>query len=301
VAKSEKQASAKAGSGTAASGGKASGGKASGGKSSDTTSSGTEGPAGKDEAKSKNTLFIAGTVAAAVLVGGLVYWQASSKGGTGDAGEKKDPDLAELMAPGPLPDMALGNADAPNIIVEYASMTCPHCAVFEKTTFPDLKSKYVETGKVRFIFREFPLDGLAARASMLARCAPPDRYFPMIDALFQTQENWAVQGKDGMDRLLQFARQAGFSKESFDKCMDDKELFNKIVESRTRAHETFGVDSTPSFFVNGKRLSGEHEVKDFDSILTGATPTPEGGATPAPEGSGNQPEGPSGQEGPAGQ
>jgi protein-disulfide isomerase len=285
VAKSEKKAAAKADSGKAAS----------------NKSSGAEAPASKE--KSGNTLFIIGAVAAAVLVGGLVYWQASSKGGTGNTGEKKDPDLAELMAPGPLPDMALGNADAPNIIVEYASMTCPHCAVFEKTTFPDLKSKYVETGKVRFIFREFPLDGLAARASMLARCAPPDRYFPMIDALFQTQENWAVQGKDGMDRLLQFARQAGFTKESFDKCMDDKELFNKIVESRTRAHETFGVDSTPSFFVNGKRLSGEHEVKDFDSILTGATPTPDGGATPmpeggatlAPEGSGNKPEGPSGQ------
>ena len=298
MAKNDKQASAKAGSGKAASGkslgGKSSGDKSSGGMASGSASSGTEGPTGKDEAKSKIGVFIIGAVAAAAIVGGIVYWS-SSQDASDTPGEKKDPDLAALMAPGPLPDMTLGNADAPNIIVEYASMTCPHCALFEKTTFPDLKSKYIDTGKVRFIFREFPLDGLAAQASMLARCAGPDRYFAMIDGLFQTQENWVVQGQEGMDHLLQFARQAGFTKESFDKCMDDKEMFQKIVESRTLAHEKFGVDSTPSFFVNGKRLSGEHEIKDFEAIFAGATPTPEGSATPAPEGSESKPEGPSGQ------
>ena len=298
MAKNDKQASAKAGSGKAASGkslgGKSSGDKSSGGTASGSASSGTEGPTGKDEAKSKIGVFIIGAVAAAAIVGGIVYWS-SSQDASDTPGEKKDPDLAALMAPGQLPDMTLGNADAPNIIVEYASMTCPHCALFEKTTFPDLKSKYIDTGKVHFIFREFPLDGLAAQASMLARCAGPDRYFAMIDGLFQTQENWVVQGQEGMDHLLQFARQAGFTKESFDKCMDDKEMFQKIVESRTLAHEKFGVDSTPSFFVNGKRLGAEHELKDFEAIFAGATPTPEGSATPAPEGSESKPEGPSGQ------
>lgn len=266
MAKSEKKAAAKAGSGKAAS----------------VKPSGSEGPAGKDATGSKFGTIIAGALAAMVLAGGLVYWATKSDGGTDD--EKKDPDLAELMAPGPLPDWALGPADAPNTIIEYASMTCPHCAQFNKVVFPDLKSKYIDTGKVRYIFREFPLDGLAARASMLARCAGQDRYFPMIDALFQTQETWVVQGQEGMDHLLQFARQAGFSKESFDKCMADKDLFKNIVETRSRGHEKFGVDSTPSFFVNGKRLSGEHELKDFEGMFAGATPTPQGAATPAPEG-----------------
>ena len=111
-------------------------------------------------------------------------------------------------------------------------MTCPHCAQFQNDVLPELKTKYIDTGKARFILREFPLDGLAARASMLARCAGPDRYFPMVEALFETQQNWVVQGAEGMEKLLQIARQAGFSKESFDKCMADKELFNKIVEIR---------------------------------------------------------------------
>jgi protein-disulfide isomerase len=274
VAKGEKKAAAQAGSGKPASGS----------------------PAGKEGVQSKTGTLILGAVAAAVLIGGVIYW-ASSNSGTSATGEKKDSDLSELLAPGPLPDMALGNADAPNIIVEYASMTCPHCAQFEKDVFPELKTKYVDTGKVRFIFREFPLDGLAARASMLARCAGPDRYFPIIDGLFQTQQSWVVQ-EEGMEKLLQFARQAGFSKESFDKCMNDKDLFNKIVEVRSIGHEKFGVDSTPSFFINGKRLKGEHALKDFEAMLAGIdkpAATPDGGATPAPEGSTSQPEGTPGQ------
>ena len=293
MAKSEKKAAVQPGSGRAASG----------------KSSGAETPPGKDEAGSKNTLFIIGAVAAAILVGGLVYWKTSSNGNAGGPGPKTDPDLAALMAPGPLPEMALGSADAPNTIVEYASMTCPHCAQFETVVFPELKTKYIDTGKVRFIFREFPLDGLAARASLLARCAGPDRYFPMIEALFQTQKNWVVEGPEAMEKLLQFARQAGFSKESFDKCMADKELFNKIVEIRTTGYEKFGIDSTPSFFINGKRMSGEHELKDFEGKLVGidkpaeaggstppaggASPTPEGGATPTPQE--GKPEGSPGQ------
>ena len=132
MAKSEKKAAAQAGSG-----------KAAGGKSS-----GAETPPGKDEAGSKNTCFIIGAVAAAVLVGGLAYWKATSNGNAGAPGPKTDPDLAVLMAPGPLPEMSLGNADAPNTIVEYASMTCPHCAQFETVVFPELKTKYIDTGGI---------------------------------------------------------------------------------------------------------------------------------------------------------
>jgi protein-disulfide isomerase len=240
-------------------------------------------------------IILVSALVAAVLIGVYVYFIRHAE--RNPNAPKKDPDVAELMKPGPLPDMSLGKPDAPNVIVEYASMTCPHCAQFDKVVFPDLKAKYIDTGKARLIFREFPLDGLAARASMIARCAGPDRYFAMIDVMFQTQPNWVVEGPEALDRLLQLARQAGFSKEKFDACLADKDLFKKIVDERQRANDVFQVDSTPTFFVNGKRMSGEHQLKDFEAMFTGiekpteaappaaadATPPAETPASPAAE------------------
>ena len=276
MAKSEKKSAAKAGSGEAARG------ESSGTESSDAAGA------------SKTWLFIVGAVAAAALLAGIVYWRANSDGGMSGTGEKKDPDLAELMAPGPLEDISLGKADAPNTIVEYASMTCPHCAQFHKTVLPELQTKYFDTGQARLVLREFPLDGLAVAAFMLARCAGPDRYYPMVGALFDTQQTWAVPGADGKEKLLLIAKQAGFSKEKFDQCLADKELFNKIVETRTRGNEKFGVESTPSFFVNGKRLAGEHTLQDFETALGGGATPAEGAASPAGEAP-SQPEGTAGQ------
>jgi protein-disulfide isomerase len=245
---------------------------------------------GKEPAEAQSTgqrtLGIALTVAAiaAAIAGGL-YWrsQAGPGGGGSEPGNKKDPDIAELMAPGPLEDISLGKVDAPNTIVEYASMTCPHCAQFHIDILPELQKKYVDSGQARLILREFPLDGLAVAAFMLARCAGPDRYYPMVSALFETQKTWAAPGADGKEKLLMIAKQAGFSKEKFDECLADKELFDRIVAVRTRAHEKFSVDSTPQFFVNGKRLAHEHELKDFDALLGGGTATSGGaaGATPS--------------------
>ena len=203
------------------------------------------------------------------------------------------------MAPGPLPEMALGNADAPNTIVEYASMTCPHCAQFQNVVLPELKTKYIDTGKARFILREFPLDGLAVAAFMLARCAGPDRYFPMVDALFETQKTWAVPGAEPRTSCCRFARQAGFSKESFDKCLADKELFNKIVEIRTHGYEKFGVDFDALLLHQRQAAERRARAQGFRGKLVGidkpaeaggstppaggASPTPEGGATPTPQ------------------
>jgi protein-disulfide isomerase len=261
-------------------------------------SSGTKSSAGQEAPAASNIrLIIIGAVALAVLIGGIIYWRASPSGGGGPKGDKKDPDIAELMAPGPLPDIWLGKPDAPSTIVEYASMTCPHCAQFHKVVLPELEKKYIDTGQVRLILREFPLDGLAVAAFMLARCAGPDRYYPMVNALFETQETWAVPGPEGKDKLLLIARQAGFSKEKFDQCIADKELFNKIVETRTIANEKFGVDSTPSFFVNGKRLKGEHTLQDFETALGGGQTPPAGAASPA----GETPSQPQGSASPAGE
>jgi protein-disulfide isomerase len=190
-----------------------------------------------------------------------------------DANGHHDPhannyEQAELLQTGPLEDISLGSADAPTTIIQYASMTCSHCAEFQKTIFPKLKERYIDLGKVRFILREFPLDGLAVATSMLARCATPGRYYEMMRKLFGTQETWALSGADGKEELLLIAKQAGFSQEKFDQCLADRELFNKIVEARQRAHDKFGVDSAPAFFVNGKRLTREHPLKDLQAVLT---------------------------------
>lgn len=241
-------------------------------------SSGGAAAGGQEAAPATNTKFlIAGAVILAALVGGISWWAAS---GSTNKGEKGDVAVEELMTPGPLEDISLGKADAPYTIVEYASMTCPHCAQFHKVVLPELQAKYIDTGQARLILREFPLDGLAMAAFMLARCAGPDRYYPMVGALFETQQTWAVPGTDGKEKLRLMAKQAGFSNEKFEQCLADKALFDKIAETRRIAHEKFGVDSTPSFFINGKRLKGEHQLKDFEALMGGdATSGTDGSAS----------------------
>jgi len=172
-----------------------------------------------------------------------------------------------LMNQPELPDLVLGNADAKVTVVEYASMTCGHCKNFHTKILPDLKTKYVDTGKVRFIFREFPLDPRAFAASMLARCAGGDKTLPMISALFETQADWAYVKENPTPKLFEIAKQAGFTQESFDKCLTDQALLDKLTAIRTRASEVFGVASTPSFFINGKKLTEPPTIEGFDKTL----------------------------------
>jgi len=176
-------------------------------------------------------------------------------------------DVKELMQAGPLPDLALGKEDAPVTIVEYASLTCGHCASFHNSVFPKLKEKYVDTGKVRFIMREFPLDNLAAAASMLARCAGGDKTYAMIEVLFQKQEQWAFTRGNPVPELFKFAKQAGFTQESFDKCLTDQTLLDQVTGVRSRANDKFAVSSTPTFFINGKRLTDAPTLESFDKAL----------------------------------
>lgn len=224
--------------------------------------------------KNHTGLYVIGAVVVAAVIAGIYFLRDS--GPADPNASKEDPAVAVLMEEGPLADIVMGNADAPNVIVEYASMTCPHCANFYTNVFPEVKEKYIDTGKAKFVFREFPLDGLAVAASMLARCAGDDRFYPMIDGLFETQETWAVPGEDGKEKLLLIAKQAGFSQEKFDECLADKELFDKIVAVRKKAHEEYGVESTPSFFVNGKRLKGV-AFENFEAAIEGPADTPPSG------------------------
>ncbi|MCA0424118.1 MAG: DsbA family protein [Proteobacteria bacterium] len=174
--------------------------------------------------------------------------------------------VAELMKPGDLKDEVLGKADAPVTIVEYASMTCGHCANFHTETFGHLKEKYIDTGKVRYIFREFPLDPLAFAAALLARCAGEGKFFPMIDLLFKQQRNWAYTEKPE-EALLATVRQAGFTQESFNTCLQDQASYASLQKGRQRASEVFKVDSTPSFFINGRIERGAMSPAQLDKIL----------------------------------
>ena len=176
--------------------------------------------------------------------------------------ESTEPDPAELAKPGPDGDIVLGSEKAPVTIVEYASMTCPHCAHFSTTTFPELEKRYIDTGKVRFIFREFPLDPLAAAAAMLARCAGKDKFFPLIDAFFAQQKDWVVQKP--LQPMFAIAKQAGFTQQSFDECLANQQMLNGIEESRTRAASKFNVTSTPTFFINGKIFRGTLTPEELD-------------------------------------
>ncbi len=170
---------------------------------------------------------------------------------------------ALLNQAGPLGDMAQGDEKAPITIIEYASMTCPHCAAFHATTYPELKKRYIDTGKVQFIFREFPLDQLALAAFLLARCAGPDKYFPMIETLFQLQKEWLVQKPLGP--LLAIAKQAGMSEQAFNECLQDQKLIDGIEDVRQRAMK-LNVQSTPSFFINGKPAR-VFSIEDFEKAL----------------------------------
>jgi protein-disulfide isomerase len=172
---------------------------------------------------------------------------------------------AELMKPGPLGDMSLGDEKAPVTIIEYASMTCPHCANFHETTYPELKKKYIDTGKVRFIFREFPLDQLAAAAFMLARCGGKERYFPMVETLFQQQRTWAVQRP--LQPLMAIGKQAGLSESGFNECLKNQQVLDGIEDVRKRAAEKLNVQSTPTFFVNGKQLRGAATLAEFEKEM----------------------------------
>jgi protein-disulfide isomerase len=182
-----------------------------------------------------------------------------------DPAAAQDVSTDVLYKPGPLGDKILGAEKAPVTIVEYASVTCPHCAAFHRDTYPTLKSKYIDTGKVRLIFREFPTQPaqIALAGFMLARCAG-DKYFPMLDAIFEQQQNWA---QDPYNGFLRIARQAGLSEERFETCLKDQKLAESIQEVAVRGNKEFKVESTPTFFINGKKYAGSLSVAELDKIL----------------------------------
>ena len=175
---------------------------------------------------------------------------------------------SDVAKPVSLPDMALGPADATVTITEYASMTCPHCAAFDTAVFPKIKSEYIDTGKVRYVFREFPLDVKAAAGSMLARCIAKDdsgKYFAVVDLLFKQQNDWAM--KNTAETLGRIGKQAGLSQQAVEACLKDQALLDKIAADQKYASEVLKVDSTPTFFINGEKIKGEASFEAFDKVI----------------------------------
>ena len=175
---------------------------------------------------------------------------------------------ADVAKPVSLPDMALGPASAKVTITEYASMTCPHCAAFNAETFPKIKAAYIDSGKVRYIFREFPLDIKAAAGSMLARCIAKDdasKYFAVVDMLFKQQNDWVV--KNTTETLTRIGKQAGLTQSQVEDCLKDQALLDKIAADQKYASDVLKVDSTPTFFVNGERIKGETSIEEFEKKI----------------------------------
>lgn len=193
--------------------------------------------------------FIAGSAASLFVLGGagLLFAQTVN--------------TDELHAPGQLGDKVLGSPDAPVTVVEYASMSCPHCGEFHRETFGDFRIKYIDSGKVRFVFREFPLDSAAFAVAMVARCAPADKFFDVVGTYFETQEAWLRQVS--LHTIYNVAKEFGFTQQSFDACVSNQALFSSLEAVRDRGGG-FGVQATPTFFINGKKLQGALSLEALD-------------------------------------
>ncbi len=208
------------------------------------------------------------TSAAALSLGAGAYWFGGRNAPLEVVSEARAEDLSDLMNPGPLADIFIGKEDAPVTIIEYASMTCPHCATFHNDVLPSLKENFIDTGKVRMAFREFPLDARAYAASMLTRCAGNDFHYPMTEVLFKQQKTWAT-AEDPRPALLQIAKLAGFTQETFEDCLKNQELLDNVNATRKKAAEVFGVNGTPSFFINGERYRGRVTVEEMSAAIEG--------------------------------
>ena len=163
-------------------------------------------------------------------------------------------------------DAVLGSPDAPVTMIEYASLTCPHCAAFHNETLPELKERYIDTGQVKLVLRDFPLDRVALQASAIAHCAGPVRYAGFVDVMFRTQASWA-RAEDPVAALTDLARQGGLSADAVQACLADEALLDRIVATRLEAQEQYDIRQTPSFVIDGEVYAGDRGVDGFVEII----------------------------------
>lgn len=241
----------------------------------------------------RKILIALGIVAVAALIGvGVVELRpklTSTKGSAPSAGPSfaDAPTMPFTVLPD---DRVLGKADAPVTIIEYASFTCPHCAHFATDVLPAVKASLIDGGKVKLVFRDYPLDALALRAAMLVRCTGNERAFGMIDLLFERQMQWATS-QDPKAALLGIARQAGLGESDFDACMANQDVQNAVVQSRVTAEQAYKIQSTPSFLINGRLAVGAPSAEQLTDMINALLPG--GAAAPAPAGAPASPSPPS--------
>lgn len=219
--------------------------------------------------KRRNILIGMGAVALGAGVGGAyAFMQGPSQSTSATGGTGSNPQLA---AAGDMPlfedDRILGAADAPVTIIEYSSLTCPHCASFHSATLPQVKTNWIDTGRARLVYRHYPLDRLALRAAAAANCIEGDGFFGFLDVLFNNQQQWS-RNPDPLGALQRFAGLAGLSPEAFEACVADEATITRILEIQTDGRDTYEVASTPSFVINGRRVVGARSYEEFDAALT---------------------------------
>ncbi len=180
-------------------------------------------------------------------------------------GKIEPPTQEELLRAGPLGDRALGNPNAPVTVIEYASLTCPHCRNYHANVFPKVKQAYIDTGKVRYIVREFPIGRSAGNAAIINRCAPPEKYFTLLDAFLARQAEWVSQDVR-LDAIYGVAKSTGMSRETFDKCLANQAMIDGLNEVKQRGRR-YGVVGTPTFFVNGRKAQGAITFEEIKALI----------------------------------
>jgi protein-disulfide isomerase len=163
-------------------------------------------------------------------------------------------------------EVTIGKADAPVTIVEYFSMTCPHCAHFAETTLPALEKRYIDTGKIKLVLRDFPLDEVALKAALIAHCGSDDRYEAFVKEMFKTQETW-IRAPDPLAALKELGKVGGLTDAEMDACLADKAMENAVLQSRLDAQSSLEVDSTPTLIVNGTKYPGDRSIEDLADII----------------------------------
>jgi protein-disulfide isomerase len=218
----------------------------------------------------RNILIVAGGVAAVAIIAAAVFY------GTRPVGSGPAPVAAATPAATSADaktllgvqasDHVMGDANAPITMIEYASLTCPHCAAFNSTVLPQLEDKWVKTGKVKLIYRDFPLDQIATKAAQLAECSGKDKYFAVIDMIFRGQNSWVV-AQDPIAELTKSLRIAGMGDNEVKACLANDAVATGVINDY-RGGETLGVNSTPTIFVNGEQFKGARSLEEFDALFT---------------------------------
>lgn len=239
--------------------------------------------------QSKRTLIVIGASTAAVVLIALgVWWFVFRDSGTAiPESEEAAAMTFEITAE----DMVRGNPDAPITVIEYGSMTCGHCAAFQVETLPKIDENFVNKGLIRWVFRDFPLDSVALAGSVVAHCLPRDQFFGYVDLLYRDlftrrKESWAFQ-ENPKEGLIEISRRAGLSREQVEACLQDQALIALVRKNAETGNQRYGVNSTPSFFINGRKLTGARPYEDFEAqfkalLPEGTASAPEAPVEPAP-------------------